>query len=93
MLEATIRKIHRTAGIYVVGFLAIQTLTGLFIALGTLMGTSREPFWFAAMAWIHHNWDPVGSAYRILLGALVVGQGLGGVAIYLLMRARQKKTP
>jgi hypothetical protein len=92
MLETNIRKIHRTVGIYLVGFLALQALTGLLIALGTLMGTPRESFWFTVMAWIHHEWNPVGSAYRILLGALATGQGLGGLAIYLLMRSRLKKS-
>jgi succinate dehydrogenase/fumarate reductase cytochrome b subunit len=88
MLEAKARKIHRTVGIYLVGFLALQLVTGLFISLGTLMDTPRDTFWFAAMAWIHHEWNPVGSVYRILLGALAIAQGLGGVVIYLLMRAR-----
>lgn len=92
MLEAKIRKMHRTVGIYLVGFLVIQALTGLFISLGTLTGTPWDTFWFKAMAWIHHEWNPVGSVYRILLGALVVGQGLGGLAIYLLMRSRMHKS-
>jgi hypothetical protein len=92
MLEANIRKIHRTVGIYLVGFLALQAITGLFIALGTLIGTPRESLWFAAMAWIHHEWNPVGNVYRILLGALVTGQGLGGLTIYLLMRSRLHKS-
>lgn len=92
MLEANIRKIHRTVGIYLVGFLALQAITGLFISLGTLMDTPRETLWFAVMAWIHHEWNPVGSVYRILLGALVTGQGLGGLAIYLLMRSRLNKS-
>jgi|WetSurMetagenome_2_1015567.scaffolds.fasta_scaffold299255_2 hypothetical protein len=92
MLEANIRKIHRTVGIYLVGFLALQALTGLFISWGTLMGTPGESFWFKAMAWIHHEWNPVGSVYRIVLGALAVGQGLGGLAIYLLMRSRSNKS-
>lgn len=92
MLEAYIRKIHRTAGIYLVGFLALQALSGLFIALGTLMDTPRDTLWFAALAWIHHEWNPVGSVYRILLGAMAVGQGLGGLVIYLLMRSRLNKS-
>ncbi len=91
MLEANIRRIHRTAGIYLVGFLALQALTGLFISLWTLTGDPRDGFWFTAMAWIHHEWNPVGSVYRILLGALATGQGLGGLAIYLLMRSRLNK--
>ncbi len=92
MLEANVRKIHRTVGVYLVGFLALQALTGLFISLGTLMDTPRETFWFAAMAWIHHEWNPVGNVYRILLGALVTAQGLGGLVIYLLMRSRLRKS-
>jgi len=92
MLEAQARKIHRSLGIYLVGFLALQAVTGLFISLGTLMDTPRETFWFAAVAWIHHQWNPVGSVYRILLGALAAAQGLGGLIIYMLMRARQPKS-
>ena len=92
MLEANVRKIHRTVGIYLVGFLALQALTGLFISLGTLMDTPRDTFWFAASAWIHHQWNPVGSVYRIVLGALATAQALGGVAIYLLMRSRLPKS-
>jgi hypothetical protein len=91
MLEAKVRKIHRTVGIYLVGFLALQLVTGLFIALGTLYDSPRDTFGFAAMAWIHHQWNPVGSVYRILLGVMGVAQGLGGVAIYRLMRARQSQ--
>ncbi len=92
MLEANIRKIHRTVGIYLVGFLVLQALTGLFISLGTLTGTPWDSLWFSVIAWIHHEWNPVGSVYRILLGALAIGQGLGGLAIYLLMRSRLNKS-
>ncbi|MCK9376766.1 MAG: hypothetical protein M0P73_11515 [Syntrophobacterales bacterium] len=91
MLEANVRKIHRTMGVYLVGFLALQVITGLFVAWGTLMDTPGARFWFAAAAWIHHEWNPVGSVFRIVLGVLTIGQGLGGLAIYLLMRARQNK--
>jgi uncharacterized iron-regulated membrane protein len=91
MLEAKVRKVHRTVGIYLAGFLALQAITGLFIALWTLTGVPGDGFWFRVMTWIHHQWNPVGSVYRILLGALVTGQGLGGLAIYLLMRSRQNK--
>lgn len=91
-MEATFRKVHRTVGIYLVGFLALQAITGLFISLWTLTGSPGDGFWFAAMAWIHHEWNPVGSVYRILLGALAAGQGLGGLAIYLLMRSRLNRS-
>ncbi len=88
MLEANLRKIHRTAGIYLVGFLAVQALTGLFIALGNLQNAPRDSLWFAFMAGLHHNWDPIGSAYRVLLGVATALQGLGGILIYRLIRAR-----
>jgi hypothetical protein len=91
MLEPELRKIHRTVGIYLVAFLALQALSGFFIALGTLIDVPRDTLWFAIVAGIHHDWNPVGSVYRILLGAAVVGQGLGGVLIYFMIRARAPK--
>lgn len=92
MLEANFRKIHRTVGIYLAGFLVLQTLTGLFISLWTLTGAPGNDFWFRAMAWIHHGWNPMGNVYRILLGALATAQVLGGLTIYLLMRSRLRKS-
>lgn len=92
MLEANIRRIHRTVGVYLAGFLALQAITGLFISLWTLTGAAGNGFGFTAMTWIHHEWNPIGSVYRILLGALATGQGLGGLAIYLLMRSRLNKS-
>jgi hypothetical protein len=91
MWETELRRIHRTVGIYLVAFLALQALSGLFIALGTLTGAARDTLWFAAAAGFHHDWNPVGSVYRILLGAAILGQGLGGVLIYLIIRARTPK--
>lgn len=92
MLEASFRKIHRTFGIYLVGFLALQAITGLFIALGTLGGADRDAWWFWLLAGLHHDWNPLGSIYRVVLGVFTVAQGLGGVMIYLMMRARQGKS-
>jgi len=92
MLEANMRRIHRIVGIYLVGFLVLQALTGLFISLGSLMGTPEDSLWLKVMAWIHTEWNPLGSVYRLLLGALAIGQGLGGLAIYLLMRSRLNKS-
>ena len=90
-MEATVRKIHRIVGIYLAGFLALQAITGLFIALATLLGIPRDSLWFSLVAGIHYDWNPVGSAYRLLLGAMATGQALGGVVIYLLMRSRLPK--
>jgi hypothetical protein len=91
-LEATIRKIHRTVGIYLAGFLALQAISGLFIALATLLGTPAIPSGLPWSQGMHHDWNPAGSAYRILLGALVTGQALGGLVIYLVMRSRVHKS-
>jgi len=41
---------------------------------------------------IHYDWNPLGTAYRVLLGVMTAGQGLGGLCIYLLIRARLAKT-
>jgi hypothetical protein len=91
MLETELRKIHRTVGIYLAAFLVLQALSGLFISLGTLTDVPRDTLWFAILAGIHHDWNPVGSVYRILLGAVAAGQALGGVGIYLMIRARTPK--
>jgi len=92
MLEAKVRKIHRTVGIYLVGFLTLQLVSGLFISLVTLREAPRDSIWFAVMAWIHYGWNPLGSVYRALLGALAIAQGLGGLVIYLLIRPRLTKS-
>jgi RsiW-degrading membrane proteinase PrsW (M82 family) len=92
MVEAGLRKIHRTFGIYLVGFLGLQAITGLFIALGTLASTPSDTWWFALAAAIHHEWNPIGSVYRVILAVFTAAQGIGGVIIYLLIRARQRKS-
>jgi hypothetical protein len=91
MLEATFRKIHRTFGLYLAGFWALQAVTGLLLALGTLSG-ARNAWWFAVMGGLHHDWNPVGSAYRVLLAVFTLGQAAGGIVIYLLIRARQRQS-
>jgi hypothetical protein len=92
MLEASFRKIHRTFGIYLVGFLALQAVTGLFISLGALASTSRDTWWFWLVAGLHHDWNPLGSAYRVLLGVFTLAQGMGGVIIYRMIKARERKS-
>jgi hypothetical protein len=90
MLEEGFRKIHRTVGIYLAGFLALQALTGLFISLGTMASTSRDTWWFWLAAGMHHDWNPLGNLYRIILAVVTLAQGAGGVLIYLMIRARQR---
>ena len=92
MLETSFRKIHRSFGIYLVGFLALQAVTGLFISLGTLASTPQDTWWFWLMAGPHHDWNPLGSVYRVLLGVSTLAQGVGGVIIYRMIRAREGKS-
>jgi hypothetical protein len=92
MLETSFRKIHRTFGIYLVGFLALQAVTGLFISLGTLASTPGDTWWFWLIAGLHHDWNPLGSAYRVLLGVFTLAQGVGGVIIYRMIKAREGKS-
>ena len=91
MLEPGVRKVHRSVGIYLVAFLAIQALTGLLISMETLSGSDRTGLWSALVAGIHHDWNPVGSVFRIILGVFTALQGITGVIIFMLMRARTRK--
>ena len=90
MSEAGWRKFHRNNGIILVWFLALQAVTGLLLTLGDL-GAAEASGWFKTMAVIHHEWNPLGSYYRILLALATAAQGLTGVIIYSLIRKRMKK--
>jgi succinate dehydrogenase/fumarate reductase cytochrome b subunit len=88
MTEAKVRKLHRHLGIVLVGFLALQGVTGLLLAWGDL--TKVETLSQLAGA-IHFGWNPWGSVYRILLSLATAAQGLTGIAIYLWIRGRMQK--
>ncbi len=90
MQEVALRKFHRSNGIILVWFLALQAVTGLLLALGALMGTPDSSTWFSVMAAIHHEWNPIGSIYRILLSLVTALQGVTGIIIYFKIRARAK---
>jgi hypothetical protein len=91
MLEMGVRKVHRSIGIYLVAFLAVQTLTGLLISVETMAGSDRVGLWSTLVAAIHHDWNPLGSLFRINLAVFTVVQGLSGVIIFMLLRARTRK--
>ena len=87
MKEASVRKSHRTIGMILVWFLGVQALTGLLLALGTLTSFRGWGGWGI----IHYGWDPLGSVYRIILAITTLGQGISGIILFSLMRARMKK--
>lgn len=91
MQEVEVRKIHRTLGIIIVWFLAIQVLTGLLIALGALMGTPDEASWLSSVKAVHWDWNPLGSILRLVLGLATLAQGIGGIIIYRMIQARMAK--
>ncbi len=91
MQEGGLRKLHRSSGIILVWFLAIQAVTGLLLSLGWLLGTPDSSPWFSLMATLHHEWNPVGSIYRILLALLTAWQGITGIIIFSLIRARTRQ--
>ncbi|MGO9571820.1 MAG: hypothetical protein ACLP5H_30200 [Desulfomonilaceae bacterium] len=91
MNERSVRSVHYQLGIIIACFLLVQVLAGLLLSLGTLSSAS-EAKWFQVLETIHTGWDPVGSVYRIILGLVTVAQVTLGVAIFILSRARRKKT-
>ncbi|MBM4273297.1 MAG: hypothetical protein FJ134_02390 [Deltaproteobacteria bacterium] len=89
MKEAEVRKFHRRLGIILVGFLAVQALTGLVLSVAGLAGYTS---WLTKTAGvIHYNWDPLGTLYRVLLTAATAIQGISGIIIYQRIKERQKK--
>jgi hypothetical protein len=87
MTQSGWRKFHRNLGIVLVWFLALQAISGLSIGVGSLVGES--PF-LQAMDTFHFGWKPLGGVYRFFLVMATLAQGLSGLAIYFLMRARAK---
>lgn len=90
MKEVAVRKFHRTWGIVVVWFLAGQTLTGLIMAVLMLFFGESAPL-FGSLSILHTGWSPWGDIYRVLLGLGTLAQGVSGIIIYFLIRARTRK--
>jgi len=40
---------------------------------------------------LHFGWNPLGGIYRVLLGLATLAQGISGIVIFLLIRARTRK--
>jgi succinate dehydrogenase/fumarate reductase cytochrome b subunit len=89
MQEARMRRLHRYWGIILAPFLAGQAISGGLLALGGLIGPI--PYFHQWMAVSHYAWDPWGSIYRVLLGLVILFQGITGALIFIKMRARRAK--
>jgi hypothetical protein len=91
MKEVAVRKFHRILGIIVVWFLMGQVCTGLLLSIeGTGLG-AISPALDKLLGTLHFGWNPLGGIYRILLGLAALAQGISGIIIYLLIRARTQK--
>ena len=91
MKEVEVRKFHRLLGIIVVWFLAGQALTGLGLAtLGLVPGGDPSRL-DSLLSFLHTGWPPLGGVYRIILGLATLAQGLSGIMIFFLIRARTRK--
>ena len=91
MKEVAVRKFHRLLGMMVVWFLAGQTLTGLVLAaLGLAPGSGPSQL-DSILSTLHFSWNPLGGIYRVLLSLAILAQGISGIIIFLLIRARTRK--
>ena len=90
MKEAEVRKFHRHFGYIVVWFLAAQSVTGLVLTLGG-MSAGDSPSWlYNIFSTLHFGLNPLGGIYRILLVLATLAQGISGIMIYRMIRARAK---
>ena len=91
MKEVEVRKFHRTLGIIVVWFLAGQALTGLSLAALGMAPEGSFPLLDKILGFLHTGWNPLGGIYRVLLGLGTLAQGLTGIIIFFMIRARTRK--
>jgi hypothetical protein len=89
MDEGKVRTIHYYLGISYVWFLLLQVLAGLIMSLGMLLGTTNSG-WYQVLFTIHADWNPLGAAYRVILGLATITQASLGIIIYFLSRSRFK---
>ena len=91
MKEVEVRKFHRTLGIIVVWFLAVQAFTGLILAIGGIVSGGSPSFLTNLAGTLHYGWPPLGGIYRIVLTLSTLAQGISGIIIYFLIRSRTRK--
>lgn len=91
MQEAKVRKFHRVLGIIVVWFLMGQVFTGLILSLGEITPVGIPQGLDHLLGTLHFGWNPLGSVYRLVLALATFAQGISGLIIYFMIRARSRK--
>jgi hypothetical protein len=91
MKEVKVRQFHRLLGIIMVWFLMGQTLTGLGLAALGLIPGGDPSLLDRILGVLHFGWPPLGGAYRIILGLVTLAQGISGIIIFFLIRARTRQ--
>lgn len=89
MTEPDVRVFHRRLGIVLVWFMIGQATSGALLSLGAWMGPI--PYVHNLMGLLHYNWDPLGTVYRLLLSLGFAVQGISGIIIFAMIRARRRK--
>jgi len=72
-----VRTLHRRLGISIACFLFAQVVAGMLMSAGRLASVEMSPP-YNVLYFIHADWDPLGSIYRIVLGLATVLQGVLG---------------
>ncbi len=105
MKEITLRKWHRTTGILLAVFIAVQAITGLALSLEPLYSHSNpsqgisekagpsgaeDEFWEELFEFVHRGAGPVGAVYRIALGLGILWMAVTGFTIHLRIKRRTK---
>lgn len=88
MKEVKVRKFHRILGIIVVWFLMGQVFTGLILSCGEITPGGLPQGLDHLLGTLHFGWNPLGSVYRLILALSVFAQGISGIIIYFMIRAR-----
>jgi succinate dehydrogenase/fumarate reductase cytochrome b subunit len=81
MNSTKVRTIHRRLGISIAFFLFVQAIIGMLMSLGRLASLDMSPL-YNVFFFIHANWDPLGSIYRVVLGLATATQGILGIMIF-----------
>lgn len=87
MNEPTLRLWHRRVGVLVAVFMALQGLSGLYLAYVAVSGHMLDQLVAWAMD-LHLGGATAGHLYRILLGLGQVWMAVSGLLIYRLIRRR-----
>ena len=81
MNAAKARIVHRRLGIAVAFFLSIQAIAGMLMSGGRLASFDTS-FIYNVLYSIHAGWNPLGSIYRVALGAATALQAILGIMLF-----------